>query len=49
MDTNESSEETDFVRDDQKMMEILKKVIMSLISIAMMVTGEFIGKDGGDC
>lgn len=48
MDNNERSGTTDFVRDDRKMPEILKKVILSLISIAVMVAGEFIRKDGED-
>ena len=46
MDNNEGGEAADFVRDDRKMSEILKKVILSLISIAVMVAGEFIRRDG---
>lgn len=46
MDNSERSDTADFVRDDRKMTEILKKVILSLISIAVMVAREFIRKDG---
>lgn len=46
MDNNEDSGTGDFVRDDRRIAEILKKVIMSLLSVAVMLAGEFIRKDG---
>lgn len=46
MDNNEDSGTGDFVRDDRRIAEILKKVIMSILSIAVMLAGEFIRKDG---
>lgn len=36
---------TDFVRNDQKKGGILKKVILTLISIAVIVVGELIRED----
>lgn len=41
VENNERSETDDFVRDDRKKPEILENVIMSLISIAIMIVGEF--------
>ncbi len=46
MDNNEGSGTGDFVRDDRRIAEVLKRVIMSLISVAVMIAGEFIRKDG---
>lgn len=46
VESKERSGTDDFVRDDRKKPEILKKVIMSLISIVVMVAGEFIKRDG---
>lgn len=46
MDNNEGSGTSDFVRDDRRIAEVLKRVIMSLISVAVMLAGEFIRKDG---
>lgn len=42
---SEDSGTTDFVRNDQKKGGILKKVILTLISIAVIVVGELIRED----
>ena len=45
MAESEDSGTTDFVKNDQKKGGILKKVILTLISIAVIVVGELIRED----
>lgn len=45
MQESEDSGTTDFVRNDQKKDGILKKVIITLISIAVIVVGELVRED----
>lgn len=45
MGNSEDSGKGDFVRDDRQTAEILRKIILSVISMVLMIAGELTGKD----